>query len=778
MHSCINDNDIPSLRKKFGYNEIKQKQTPVALIFLKHFWGLTAWMLELTVVISFLLHKTIDAWVILSLLIVNGLIGFYNELKSIKAVAALQEQLQVTVRVLRNKNWVRLPSRELLPGDVVRIRTGDFVSADMEILSGKICVDKSALTGETALKETNIGDILYSGSIVKSGECMALVTTIASNTYFGKTASLVLTAKHKIQMETVVVKVVRVLFASVIVILSLTTLAGVLNGQNIFSILPLSLILLVSAVPVGLPAMFTISMARGSKELARDGLLVTNLSATEDAATLTTLCIDKTGTLTKNELSLQHILSTKEFTEEEVIVSGSLASVKANNDTIDLAFISEAERRRIPLSEFHQVSFQPFDSVTKLTKADITSPENSHGFSVAKGAYNAILNLCGVSVSEFDSTVEQWAEKGFKTIAISINQKNKWELVGIVALYDTPRSDARVVLNKLKELGIKVKMLTGDALPIGREIASQVGIGNNIISIADIRITENDYKEGVIYRYDGFTEVLPQDKYNLVKELQHNNEIVGMTGDGVNDAPALKQAEVGIAVKSATDVAKQAASVILFEDGLSHIISLIKTGRSIHTRIVNYTINKIAKTIQTILFVCIAYVITGQFVVTTIDMVILLFLIDFVVLALSVDITTGGKTPANWNMKPILIKGFTIGFMLFAECIFWYFFSSYIFNLHDESQLHSLGFTCLFYSTLLVIPVIRTDKRFYQQPISTTLLFILIADAILVFALLLIGFKDFAILPYSVVSISVLYFLLCNLFINDTIKLFVSRKLY
>ncbi len=775
MDSGLLDRDIDLLREKFGYNEVKQKKTPVVVLFLKHFTGLTAYMLEATIAISFLLGKTFDGWIIIALLVFNAVIGFYNELKSSKTVAALQQKLQVVVRVLRNSEWKQLPSRELLPGDVVRIRTGDFLTADMQVTEGSIMTDKSALTGESALIECNTGEALYSGSIVKSGECTAKVTSIGLNTLLGKTANLVHAAKNKMHMEAVVIKVVRVLFVSVVGILTVTTIVGLLNGQSFISIMPLVLILLVSAVPVGLPAMFTISMARGSKELAERGLLVTRLSATEDAATLTTLCIDKTGTLTKNILSLQQIYCNSGYSQEDVLLFGSLASVKEDNDAIDMAFFREAEKQRVNLSEYKQISFMPFNSETKRTEAEISSPEGKK-LSIAKGAFNAIKNICVTADISIDRTVDEWAQKGYKTIAVAVKKNEEWKMAGIAALYDAPWDNAKDILAQLIESGLTIKMLTGDALPIGKQIAKEVGIGDKVISVVDVREIDGSFSAKTIHEYDGFAEVLPADKFNMVRAFQKESKIVGMTGDGVNDAPALKQAEVGIAVKTATDVAKQAASIILLKDGLQQMLDLIKVGRGIHIRIVNYTVNKIAKTIQTILFVCVTFILTKQFVVSPLDMIIMLFLIDFAVLSLSVDKVTISEKPANWNISPLVQKGVLLGSLLFIECFVWFFIAKNLFGITDEEELHSLGFACLFYSSLIAILVIRTDKRFYQQPISRTLLFVIIIDAALVIGLLSVGITEFKPLTATIAVITILYFLFCNLVINDYLKIIFTRQ--
>lgn len=772
----LTDDAVAALRQRYGYNEVATKRTPAIVLLARKFWGLTAWMLEATIIISFVLHKTFDGYVILGLLVFNGAVGFVNELKAARTVAALQQELQVMARVLRNGKWLQLPGKELLPGDIVRVRMGDLLAADLRILEGTLKTDRSALTGETALVENGPDTDARAGSIVRAGEATALVTAIGAQTFFGRTAELVMTARHKLHMEAVVAKVVRILFLVVAGILGITTVIGLLSGQDLGAILPLVLILMVSAVPVGLPAMFTISMARGSKELAANGLLVSRLSATEDAATLSTLCIDKTGTITRNELTLVETVSAEDFTQNDVILFGALASEKADEDPIDLAFIGAGEARSLLPERFVRSRFTPFSAAIKHTEATIT--HQGRTFNVAKGAYTAIKRLCALEACGLDATVEAWAHKGFKTIAVAKAEPDQpYALVGIAALYDPPRADAKEMIAELKELGIDMKMITGDALPIGKEIAGQVGIGGNVIAIADARGADGAaIDDGVIGQVNGFAEVLPEDKYNIVRSLQRKGQVVGMTGDGVNDAPALRQAEVGIAVKNATDVAKQAASIILLREGLEQILELIKVGRSIHVRIANYTVNKIAKTIQTILFVCFSFILSKEFVVATIDMVLVLFLIDFVVLALSVDKVSWSKRPANWDIKPLVAKATLLGLLLFAECTIWYYTCRSFLDIADPNVQHSLGFACLFFSSALSILVVRTDKRFFQEPISKVLLGILIADIAIVCFLLYFGLLGLSRLPALAILSSLLYFLFANLAVNDSVKTWLNRR--
>jgi len=765
----LSNEEVKQRQITYGLNQVVEKKQLLFLLFLKHFWGLTAFMLEITIVISFILHKYLDVYLISGLMLFNAIIGFIQESKAAKTVQALKQSLQVIVRVLRNAKWQQVPGDQLVPGDIIRIRTGDFIAADAKIIEGIAGVDQSALTGESMLLSKKEGDMLFSGSVVKNGECNAVVTSTGINTFFGKTVQLVQMAKPRLHMEEVVANVVKILFSLVLVFVGITFAVSLLRGETFLSMLPLVLILLVTAVPVAMPAMFTVSMAKGSQQLAAKGILVSRLSATEDAATLTSLCIDKTGTITQNKLSVQEIEPAENFTVDDILRYGMLASVAANNDPIDMAFLQRAADNKTDTSGYTQTSFTPFSSDIRRTEAIVQ--KDGKQFKVMKGAYNTIKGLCNLQQSKLDMTVDAWAAKGFKTMAVAVQKDNVTYLVGVVALVDPPLTDSAKMISEIKELGVKVKMLTGDALPIAKEIAIQVGVGDDIVAAGMLR----EYPPGsdshsIIIAHDGFAEVLPEDKFTIVKTLQQYHEITGMTGDGVNDAPALKQAEVGIAVKSATDAAKQAASVILLHEGLESIISLITVGRTIHHRITNWVISKISKTLFTVAYVCAAYIITGQFVVSAFDMVLLLFIIDFVTLTLSIDIVSWSKKPDSWKIKPLVKDGFILGLFLMAEALVWLFIGKKYFELNDINQLHSFGFATLFFAGIFNIFVVRTPTRFYRQPIGKNLLLAIIADIILVCFILSLGLPGFSILPIVVTGSSLLYFAFCSLIINDWLK--------
>ncbi|HVB03280.1 MAG TPA: plasma-membrane proton-efflux P-type ATPase [Chitinophagaceae bacterium] len=758
----------------YGLNEVSEKEPSMALLFLKHFRGLTAVMLELTIIVSIFLHKAADVYLISGLMLFNAVIGFIQERKAAKTVEALKKSLQVTVRILRDAKWQTTPGNQLVPGDIIRIRSGDFIAADVKMINGQAGTDESALTGESQLKDKKAGDMLFSGSVVKQGECSAVVTATGLHTTFGRTAQLVQTAKPRLHMEEVVTSVVKILFAVVIIFVAITFTVSFFRGEAFLTILPLLLILLISAVPVALPAMFAVSMAKGSRQLAEKGILVSRLSATEDAATMTTLCMDKTGTITQNELSIQEIRASENFTADEVLLYGVLASVTANHDSIDQAFLQKAAEHHIDASPYRQVSFIPFSADTRKTEATVSKEDKQ--FTVMKGAYATIRDLCQPGKDAPDAVVVQWAARGFRAMAVAVVRDQVTALAGVVALADPPLKDSAQMISEIKGLGVRVKMLTGDALPIAREIAREVGMGDDIVSAALLREkTSINDKHAIIVAHSGFAEVLPEDKFTIVTNLQQHHEITGMTGDGVNDAPALKQAEVGIAVKSATDIAKQAASVILLQAGLENIILLIKVGRTIHHRIANWVVSKIAKTLFTVLFVCAAYLITGQFVVGASDMVVLLIIVDFVTLTLSADQVSGSRDPETWNIRPLVKNGFLLGVLMVLESLLWLRVAKTIFPITGSQTMHSFGFAILFFASIFNIIIVRTKDHFYSQAPAKIVVWAIGADVLLVCLILTTGIPGISSLPVAMTGGTLLYFAFCSFVINDQVKHFLLK---
>ena len=523
------------------------------------------------------------------------------------------------------------------------MRPGDIVPADVKLLTGGLTADESALTGESKDVDKAPGAVLSSGSIVRRGEGNGVVMLTGAKTYFGRTTELVQEARPKLHIEAVVSKVVRWLFVIVGALLGVVVVVSLIRGAPMLEMVPLMLVLLMSAVPVALPVMFTVSMAVGSKELAKRGVLVTRLSASEDAATMDVLCVDKTGTITMNQLAVTGVIPLERATEADVLLAGALASQEANQDPIDLALLSAAKDRHVfdNLGKVTPISFAPFDAKNRRTEAVVEL--NGQRIRVMKGAMRTIAAACGLqppAIEALEGRVSETAAKGYRTLAVGRGLETETPvLLGLVSLYDPPRPDAKQLIAELEGLGVPVKMLTGDALPVAIEIGKGVGL-LNIRRVADLKAAGDlagKQSVDLLGSSDGFAEVYPEDKYTVVQHLQAAGHVTGMTGDGVNDAPALRQAEVGIAVSTATDVAKGAASVVLTDPGLTNIVALVEQGRTIYQRILTWIINKISRTILKAAFVAIAFLVTGKFVVSAFAMLLLVFMTDFAKISLATD---------------------------------------------------------------------------------------------------------------------------------------------
>jgi len=774
--------EVENRVKRYGYNEVLEKETNPFIRFARKFWGLTAWMLEIIIILSWILQRYADLYIVTGLLLFNSVLGFAEEQKASSAVEALKRKLQVNARVLRDGAWKTVPSRQLVPGDVIRVRLGDFVPADIKMLGGELEVDQSALTGESMAVEKKSDDLLYSGSIVKRGEANGIIISTGVKTYFGRTAQLVQIARPKLHMEEVVSNVVKWLLIIVVALMGLALIFSIFKGQDLLVILPLALVLLLSAIPVALPAMFTVSMAIGSMELVKKGVLVTRLSASEDAAAMDILCADKTGTITTNKLSITKVIPLNKFAEEDVIFYGNLASQEANQDPIDLAFITIAAKKNLVDDSFVQRDFVPFDPKTRRTEALVQ--KDSHEFRVMKGAVNVIAQACGLDqnvVKELETRIGEFAIKGYRTLAVAkADDQRQPELVGLVALYDIPRPDSKQLIDELRDLGISVKVLTGDALPIAREIAEDVGLGENIIKVSDLKgfIKDNPIEAAkAAEKSDGFAEIYPEDKYTIVRSLQAAKHVVGMTGDGVNDAPALRQAEVGIAVSNATDVAKGAASVVLTSEGLTGIVDLVKNGRVIYERITAWILSKIIRTLQIATFVVVSFLFTGSFVVSAFAIILYFFMTDFVKISLSTDDLRWSRKPDIWNIVGLVKASVILSLLIIVESFGLLYIAFNYFHLTtDDQTLYTFTFEILFYSAMFLILNVRERGHFWDSMPSKTLLIAIVLSMIAATAVATIGIPGLEPLPFTETLFVISYSAASSLILNDLVKFILVEK--
>ena len=774
--------EVASRRKEHGYNEVAEHKGYPVLKFLRKFWGISAWMLELIMALSAVLRKYSDLVVVSALLIVNAVLSFLQERRAAGVVEALRRQLQVNSRVLRESTWQVSPARELVPGDIVRVRPGDIIPADLKLLSGSLTVDQSALTGESKDADKRSGDVLSSGSIVRHGEGNGVVMLTGAKTYFGRTTQLVQQARPKLHIEAVVAKVVRWLFVIVGTLLGVVVVLSLMHGAPLIEMISLVLVLLMSAVPVALPVMFTVSMAVGSKELAKRGVLVTRLSASEDAATMDVLCVDKTGTITMNQLAVTNVIPLEHATETDVLFAGALASREANQDPIDLAFLAAAKERHIfeNVSKITPVSFTPFDATNRRTEAVVE--QDGLRLRVMKGALRTIAGACGLplpAIEALEERVSEAAAKGYRTLAVARGpEAGTPVLVGLVSLYDPPRADAKQLIAELRDLGVPVKMLTGDALAVAVEIGRGVGL-SNIRRVADLKTAAaqaGNEAVDLLAGADGFAEVYPEDKYIVVQHLQAAGHVTGMTGDGVNDAPALRQAEVGIAVSTATDVAKGAASVVLTEPGLTNIVALVEQGRTIYQRILTWIINKISRTILKAAFVAVAFVVTGKFVVSAFAMLLLVFMTDFAKIALATDHVRPSRKPETWNIGGFIAVSVVLGVAMVGETLALLWIGWSRFGLATSNNaLYTFSFLALLYFAVFSVVSARERRAFWSTMPSKALIAALTADALVGTMLTRVGLSGLMPLPWWQTLGIFTYAMVSCLVVNDAIKVLMIK---
>ncbi|HUX90456.1 MAG TPA: plasma-membrane proton-efflux P-type ATPase [Gallionellaceae bacterium] len=774
--------EVEARRRVHGYNEVTEKQSHPLLKFLGKFWGMSAWMLEMIMVLSAFLGKYSDLAVVSALLIVNAVLSFMQERRASGVIEALRQRLQVNARVLRESTWRLIAARELVPGDVIRVRSGDIIPADVKLVTGALSIDQSALTGESKDAAKNPGDTLSAGSVVRRGEGNGVVILTGAKTFFGRTTELVQQARPKLHIEAVVAKVVRWLFVIVGSLLGLVIIMSLIRQVPLLEMIPLMLVLLMSAVPVALPVMFTVSMAVGAKELAKRGVLVTRLSATEDAATMDVLCVDKTGTITLNQLSVIGVIQLGQATELDILFAAALASQEANQDPIDLAFLAAAKERNVfaGSAAITQISFTPFDATNRRTEAVVA--QGGQRLRVIKGAVRTVAAACGLQSHEIavlETMVSESALKGYRTLAVAQGSETGTPvLLGLVTLFDPPRPDARQLIAALNQLGVAVKMLTGDALAIAREIAQGVGL-SNIQRVSDLKAASaqpgNDAVD-LLAGADGFAEVYPEDKFIVVQHLQAAGHVTGMTGDGVNDAPALRQAEVGIAVSTATDVAKGAASVVLTEPGLTNIVALVEQGRIIYQRILTWIINKISRTILKAAFVSIAFVMTGKFVVSAFAMLLLVFMTDFAKIALATDHVQPSNKPETWNIGGFIMVSVVLGIVMVVEALLLLWAGWSRFGLaSNDNALYTVSFLTLLYMAVFSIVSARERRSFWNTMPSKTLIAALSADILIGTVLTYAGLPGLMPLPWWQPLAIFVYTMVACLVVNDLIKVAMIR---
>jgi H+-transporting ATPase len=705
--------------ERYGPNELLERRVNPLVKFLRYFWGPIPFMIEAAMILSAAVQHWPDFWIITLMLLMNGVVGFYQENKADSAIEKLKERLSPTARVLRDADWMQISAREVVPGDIVRVRPGDIVPADLKLTSGNyLSVDQSALTGESLPVDKKVGDVSYQGSPVRMGEMEGLAVNTGMNTYYGKTAKLVEEAVTKSHFEKIIMKIGNYLIALAVTMATIVLIAGFIRGYDAIENIRFVLVLTVAAIPVALPAVLSVTMAVGAVALAKKGAIVSKLAAIEEMAGVDILCTDKTGTITQNKLSVGTIKPFNGFTENDVLKYGLLASKEGNRDAIDDAIIGRAEKT-INL-EFQDnlklVDFTPFDPVAKRTEAVYDSSDGAQ-YKVSKGAPQVISGLSKEPkevCEEIGRDVLSFAESGYRALAVAKTDKEGvWRFIGLLALFDPPFDDSAETIASAEKMGINVKMVTGDHIAIAEEIASRVGLGQNMALPKDFTDVPDEQAEPIVESVDGFAQVFPEHKYRIVSLLQDKDHIVGMTGDGVNDAPALKKADVGIAVEGSTDVAKSAADIVLTGAGISVIMDAIRNSRKIFQRMSNYSIYRIAESIRVILFITASILVFQFYPVTPIMIVLLALLNDLPIMTIAYDNVKYSKAPERWNAKMLLGMATFLGIIGVAASFGIFIIGDVVFHLSRE-VLQSFIYLKLSVAGHLTLLVARTRGPFWS----------------------------------------------------------------
>ncbi len=661
---------------QYGENALAEHHASAVERLGHFFWGPIPWMIEVAAVLSASLGHWADLAIILTMLLINAGVGFWQEFKADNAIALLKQRLAFKARVRRDGTWKDIEARLLVPGDVVHVKLGNIVPADLKLIDGAyLSVDQAALTGESLPVDKKVGDDAYSGSIARQGEMSGVVTATGMNTYFGKTAHLVQQAKSVSHFQRAVLRIGNFLIMVTVGLVLVIGLAALFRRDPVVETIQFALILTIASIPVALPAVLSVTMAIGAERLAKFKAIVSRLVAIEEMAGMDMLCSDKTGTLTKNELTLGDLEPAPGVARDDLILAAVLASRRDAPDAIDAAILA-AVSANPQLGRYTVKAFRPFDPVVKLAEADIE--QNGRRFKVAKGAPQVIVDLCEPEADQrkaISTSVERDAARGYRTLGVArTDESGKWQFLGLLPLFDPPRDDCADTIATARSMGVDIKMVTGDHEAIAKEISGQLKLGQNIV-VADsvFGLSDAGEQRSRIVAADGFARVLPEHKFSIVKVLQDAGHIVGMTGDGVNDAPALKQADVGIAVSGATDAARAAADLVLTAPGLSVITTAIEEARRIFERMTSYAIYRIAETIRLLLFMTASILVFNFYPVTAIMVILLALLNDLPIMMIAYDNAPMAAKPVRWDMTRVLTIASVLGTYGVVESfgLFW-----------------------------------------------------------------------------------------------------------
>ena len=706
---------------EFGPNAMPDTAVRPLRMALAKFWAPVPWMLEAAVILQIALHEYVEAAVIAGLLVFNAALGFFQEGRAQATLAALKSRLALSASVRRDGVWKVIPAAELVPGDAVKLSLGGVVAADVKLVEGSILLDQSMLTGESVPIEAGPGLQTYAGALVRRGEATAIVTATGASTKFGHTAELVRTAHVESTQQKTVVRVVRNLAVFNGVVIGLLVAYAHARKMPIGEIIPLVLTAVLASIPVALPATFTLAAALGAKALARMGVLPTRLSAVDEAATLDILCSDKTGTLTCNELVVTAIRPQPGFDEAHVLAMAALASSEGGQDPVDAAIRSAAAQKNI-VDPPKLIKFVPFDPATKMSEATATDAKGGT-LRAVKGAFATIIALTE-PVPTAAAAAHELESQGFRVLAVAVGTLAPMRLSGLIALSDPPRPDAAELIKELRTLGVRTVMVTGDAPATAAIIAKAVGLEGAICPPGPIPQSVRPEAFAV------FAGVLPEDKYHLVQAFQKSGHTVGMCGDGANDAPALRQAQMGIAVSTATDVAKSAAGIVLTKPGLEGVVAAVKEGRITFQRILTYTLNSVTKKIVQVLFLAVGLIITGHAILTPMLMVIIMITGDFLGMSLTTDNVRPSGTPNAWRVGNLTFAGAFMGISELVYCTAVLAVGKFRLGLGMEA-LQTLAFLLIVFGNQATMYTNRTRQRLWSNHPSRWVVLSSVADLLI-----------------------------------------------
>jgi H+-transporting ATPase len=777
------DAEVKNRLQQYGYNEIREKEEALWHRIFRRFWGPIPWMIEIAAALSAFVQKWDDFTIITIMLLVNAGLDFFQEHRALNALKALKQRLKAEIIVLRDGEFKTVPVRELVPGDIIRLRIGNIVPADVQLLQGDyLALDQSALTGESLPVDKKVNELAYASTVVKQGEMLAVVVNTGTHTNFHTVVALVAKAslEERSHFQKMVIRIGDFLMLVTIALVVLIVMVSLFRHENFLEIARFALVLTVAAIPVALPAVLSVTMAVGAVNLARRQAIVSRLTAIEELAGVGVFCSDKTGTLTRNEMQVAEPVVLKGHDERELFLVAALASKPENQDPIELPIFEYIQQQHpdADWQSYRQQSFTPFDPVRKRTEAEVA--KDGEQFTAVKGAAQVLLGMAELddeASNNINQTVDQLAAKGYRTLAVGRRDGDApLEFLGLIPLFDPPRDDSKEVITEMQDYGVEVKMVTGDNLAIAREIGNVLGLkqrtlraaqltgsgSTELLSLArvlssaiyqrlkpevsrkqaqqfadevmktvgdlyDTRILEREFihthESAIIDMIESiniFAEVVPEDKYRIVDTLQKGGHIVAMTGDGVNDAPALKKADCGIAVSNATDAARAAADIILTAPGLGVINEAVKQARITFERMKSYATFRIAETIRIILFMTLSIVVFNFYPITALMIILLALLNDLPILAIAYDNTRVSQRPVRWNMQTLLgIASLLGGMGVIASFL--------LFFLLKEAGLSEPVIQTMLFLKLIVaghstLYVTRTDGWFWQRPYPAPLL--------------------------------------------------------